>query len=67
MVFDELFKHLDQAGREAVMEMLKELCREKSSVLVVDHSEQFVDAFENRVVIRKKDGQSKRNSNITGS
>ncbi len=59
LVFDELFKHLDQAGREAVMDMLKELRREKSSVIVVDHDQIFQSEFENIVTVRKKNGQSK--------
>jgi DNA repair exonuclease SbcCD ATPase subunit len=59
LILDELFKHLDQAGREAVMEMLQVFRQEKSSVIVVDHDETFQEAFENRVVIRKQNGCSR--------
>ena len=53
LILDELFRHLDQGGREAVIEMLHHLRREKSSVIVVDHDSEFQGAFENRVIVRK--------------
>jgi DNA repair exonuclease SbcCD ATPase subunit len=47
LVLDEVFKHLDRAGREAVVEMLHELRKEKSSVIVIDHDAEFGASFEN--------------------
>lgn len=59
LILDELFKHLDQSGREAVVEMLQQLRREKSSVFCIDHDSTFQGAFEHRVVIQKQNGQSR--------
>ena len=59
LILDELFRHLDQAGREAVVDMLHELRREKSSVFVVDHDNEFQGAFESRVLIQKRHRQSR--------
>ena len=58
LILDELFRHLDQGGREAVIEMLHHLRREKSSVIVVDHDSEFQGAFENRVIVRKHNQRS---------
>lgn len=49
LILDEVFKHLDRAGREAIMEMLQILSREKSSVFVVEHDAEFQGMFENIV------------------
>ncbi len=54
LILDELFKHLDRAGREAVIEMLHHLRQEKSSVICIDHDQEFQGAFENRVLMTKK-------------
>jgi DNA repair exonuclease SbcCD ATPase subunit len=45
LIFDEVFKHLDSAGREAVVEMLNLLKRERESVLVIDHDAEFQGNF----------------------
>lgn len=58
LILDELFRHLDHQGREAVVEMLHELRHDKSSLFVIDHDAEFQEAFENRVVIRKEHGAS---------
>jgi len=58
LILDELFKHLDQSGREAIVEMLQILKLEKTSVFVVDHDSEFQGAFENRVFVRKTNGRS---------
>lgn len=58
LILDEVFKHLDQAGRDAVAEMLAELSRERSSVYVVDHDATFAGMFENRLIVRKHRGKS---------
>jgi DNA repair exonuclease SbcCD ATPase subunit len=46
LILDEVFRHLDRAGREAVVEMLHVLRAEKSSVIVIDHDAEFGAAFE---------------------
>jgi len=58
IILDEVFKHLDSGGKEAVVELLMELARDKSSVFVIDHDTEFQSMFENRVVIEKKNGVS---------
>lgn len=47
LVLDEVFKHLDRAGREAVVELLHDLAAEKSSIFVVDHDAEFQGQFDN--------------------
>lgn len=59
LILDELFKHLDPAGEEAVMELLHHLKREKSSVFVVSHSPDFQAQFERRITIQKVSGKSR--------
>jgi len=59
LILDELFRHLDGAGKEAVVEMLTYLRQEKSSIFVVEHDVDFADAFENRIVIVKEGGRSR--------
>jgi DNA repair exonuclease SbcCD ATPase subunit len=58
LILDEVFQHLDQGGKEAVMDMLQSLAQEKSSVFVVEHDTEFQSAFENRVIVRKKNRRS---------
>ena len=58
LILDEVFRHLDQGGKEAVMEMLQLLAQEKSSVFVVEHDTDFQSAFENRILVQKKNGRS---------
>lgn len=59
LILDEVFRHLDAAGREAVMDLLQRLRQEKSTILVVDHDAVFAGSFEERVVVRKEGGASK--------
>jgi len=58
LILDEVFRHLDRGGKEAVMEMLQLLAQEKSSVFVVEHDTEFQSAFENRVLVQKKNRRS---------
>lgn len=58
LVLDELFKHVDSAGGEAIAEMLEELKREKSSIFVIEHDGDFQARFENRVLVRRKNARS---------
>lgn len=58
LILDEVFRHLDQAGKEAVMEMLKLLAMEKSSIIVVEHDTDFKESFEHCVMVEKKNGRS---------
>lgn len=58
LILDEIFKHLDAKGRDAVMEMLQNLRTEKSTILVVDHDAEFQAMFEQSVIIRMQDGRA---------
>lgn len=58
MILDEVFKHVDQAGGEAVVEMLRQLRGEKDSIFVVEHDSAFQSQFDTRLVVRKEGGQS---------
>ena len=58
LILDEVFKHLDKAGREAVMDLLQIMAREKSSVIVVEHDTDFQAMFDARVTVRKKGRRS---------
>lgn len=59
IILDEVFKHLDQGGKESVMEMLKLLATEKESLFVVEHDNDFQSLFENRITVIKENGQSR--------
>jgi DNA repair exonuclease SbcCD ATPase subunit len=59
LFLDEIFgKHLDQAGKEAVAEMLQQLAAEKSSIFVIDHDPRFQGTFAETVVVQKVNGES---------
>jgi len=58
IILDEVFKHLDRGGKEAVMEMLKLLANEKSSVFVIEHDSEFQSMFESKICIEKQNGVS---------
>ncbi len=58
LILDEVFTYVDAAGGEAVIEMLRHLRREKSSIFVIEHSHEFQAQFEECVVVRKHMGRS---------
>lgn len=64
LVLDEVFKHVDSAGGEAVVEMLQHLRQEKSSIFVIEHSDSFTSGFENRLLVRKQGGRSQILMNV---
>lgn len=57
-ITDETFKHLDGAGKDSVVDLLQELSLEKSTVLVVDHSRDIQNQFENTLWVEKKNERS---------
>lgn len=59
LVLDEVFKYVDRAGRKAVMEMLRVIRREKSSVFVIEHDADFQGAFEHRLLVCKENERSR--------
>jgi len=58
LIFDEIFRNLDQAGIVAVTEMLAKLALTKESIFVIEHNEQMRDNFENVVVVERKNNCS---------
>lgn len=58
LVLDEVFKYVDAAGGEAVIEMLRHLRQERSSIFVIEHDENFQNHFENKLLVRKQGGRS---------
>jgi DNA repair exonuclease SbcCD ATPase subunit len=64
LVLDEVFKHVDAAGGEAVVEMLQHLRQEKSSIFVIEHNPDFASHFENRLLVRKHGGRSQILMNV---
>lgn len=54
LILDEVFKHVDRAGGEAIVEMLHRLATEKTSIFVIEQDSDFQSHFENKVVIRKE-------------
>jgi DNA repair exonuclease SbcCD ATPase subunit len=58
LILDELFKHVDAAGGEAIAEMLNELRSEKSSIFVIEHNPDMISRFENRILVRRKGSRS---------
>jgi DNA repair exonuclease SbcCD ATPase subunit len=59
LVLDEVFKHVDAKGGEAVVEMLTQLQREKSSIFVIEHDSSFQSHFETVITARKERGRSR--------
>lgn len=53
LILDEVFKHLDSSGKEAVVEMLHAIAQEKSSVFVVEHDHELQGSFERVMVVQK--------------
>ena len=58
LILDEVFKHVDTKGGEAVVEMLQHLRKERSSIFVVEHDGNFQSQFEQRIIVRKHGGHS---------
>lgn len=58
MVLDEVVTHVDARGGEALVDVLRALRREKSSIFVIEHDAEFQAQFENRIVVRKEGGRS---------
>jgi DNA repair exonuclease SbcCD ATPase subunit len=58
LILDEIFRHLDSAGKESVVEILQYLAAEKDSLIVVEHDDQFRSQFESEVIVRKRGRRS---------
>lgn len=67
LILDEVFgKSLDTEGKEAVARMLRELAREKSTIMVVDHDLGFQHSFQTSVTVVKQNGRSRITEAVTG-
>lgn len=58
LVLDEVFRHVDAAGGEAVVEMLHELRKERSSIFVIEHDSAFQAHFEKQWLAVKEGSRS---------
>jgi len=59
LILDEAFRHVDARGGEAVVDMLRQLRRERSSIFVIEHNSDFQAHFEERVMIVKQNGRAR--------
>ena len=57
-LFDETFDSLDENGIDGVVSLLQELAHDKSTILIISHSEYLKSFFTNSITMRKKDGIS---------
>ena len=57
-IFDEAFIYLDDSASEAVMNLLGEEAKTKSSVFVVTHDQSLKGYFPTSILVRKKNGIS---------
>lgn len=58
LILDEVFRHVDAAGGEAVVEMLQALRRERSSIFVIEHDAAFQSHFEKTWCVIKEKARS---------
>jgi len=58
VIFDEIFEHLDGVGIERMVNLLKEEAIDKA-IFVISHQNEFQDYFDNVLIVRKKDGESR--------
>lgn len=54
---DEVFDSLDSQGIESVMQLLREIAKDKSSIFVISHNEQ-VQSYFDKILTVTKDGES---------
>jgi DNA repair exonuclease SbcCD ATPase subunit len=59
LILDEVFKHVDSRGGQAVVEMLSYLQREKNSIFVIEHDSTFQGHFESVITVQKQRGRSR--------
>jgi DNA repair exonuclease SbcCD ATPase subunit len=58
LILDEVFNHVDSAGGEAVVEMLRGLRAERSSIFVVEHDSTFQSHFDRQILVVRQNGCS---------
>jgi DNA repair exonuclease SbcCD ATPase subunit len=58
LLLDEVFRHLDRTGKEAMVEMLVQLAQEKGAVYVVEHDAEMQGLFEQQIIVEKKNRRS---------
>lgn len=56
--YDEIFDALDTVGVESVMDLLRDMSKEKSSIFVISHNDQIKSYFDKTLTVTKKDGCS---------
>jgi len=58
LILDEVFKHVDAAGGEAVVEMLRGLKAERGSIFVIEHDSTFQSHFDHQLTVVRQGGRS---------
>jgi len=58
LLLDEVFRHLDRTGKEAMVEMLGQLAQEKGAVYAIEHDAEMQGLFEQQIIIEKKNRRS---------
>ena len=57
--FDEPFSELDEAGIEAVMQLLQEMVTRSGSIFVITHQEYMKSMFDKVITVEKIDGETR--------
>ena len=59
VVFDECFDGLDEEGKDMMMYLLYDLINERKRVYVISHDPTIRSLVNNRILVKKKDGESR--------
>lgn len=57
LILDEVLDGVDSEGKKAIISLIREM--NKSSVFLISHEEEFLDLFDKRWIITKKNGESR--------
>lgn len=58
-IYDEVFDAMDEVGTERIVDLLKDMTKEKSSIFVTSHSESLKALFDKSVTMEKSEGFSR--------
>lgn len=58
LILDEVFRYLDAGGKQAFVDVLRQLAKDKSTVLLVDHDPTFTAYCDSVIVVEKRNGCS---------
>jgi DNA repair exonuclease SbcCD ATPase subunit len=58
LILDEVFEHLDSAGIDAIMSLLRLLNKTKESVFVITHKDEFKEQFSSEIQVVRKGNEA---------